>query len=1009
MKDFEQRVVAWKQKLAIHTMIDAMDDDEAGEKLRRQSSNETMASVTPDDEGFAATNRARLTQFSKVKSQPANIGSKESNNGILLELLKDIRFRPLPLISTTRDGEDLTHNCKDNVAIPKFMVEGPVETCIGDDCLGCTRGWSHFCLVLQRHIPSSENRAKLQPPVSSLCATRIGLGLKANLPDYDTAEKKYSSRFTSAEDAEKLGGIRKMCPNYQPRNTYSLDDPSLRKDDVTAFIESAIALKTIKPESGGNDDQSNSEKPSPSSGKVKASSRILPMRGRTKTAEKDNINEKSVNTGDNSQQRNRCGKCGNFEGSSFGCIPCRRAQLISQISKRDLQSFYAVGDDASSSRDNSYSCVMLGRSSLQNVSGSKGYHREGIDKVGFSLTKEGWAPNAVMPPRSKQFPIPKLDDDDSFESFDDDQSMSSGNNSFAETSNEDMSADDLSWCCDKCGIENESSSIKCGACQQLKGDHKEGNLQNIASSSRLRSCTAKSGDEDPPIDRHFLALKHKEEADELSHKCLTIACCGILAGMVRRDPMRLFAEPVKKEVAEYHKMITDPIDLSKIREKIFASEYSSLGAFINDARQLCINACVFNAADTIYATTAKEIFDSLEIMADRAKKWIAVLKNAHSSSFTKDSTLFTKDSVGCNEDDIFKDIRLMWHGAVELLEESTWLNEQAKSDFVRTKENEIAYYGALAVRRTAAAAEASILAPSDSDNFQRPVVKRSHLQDELLRRYVDQKVSLHTGSIQLSDVPNYREESLLSLLKRVQKRRAEARLSSESGCARCDGFKVGDEVNVSKLRRKFKRTLDATKSRVLPSRLAESTGLASRNAQEASKEGQLEIGASLESIGQVMTENKVSVQGSRTHGWGLFCDKPFSKGEVVAEYIGEYVTDAVADGRERYYRKQRIQDYQFRVDKSLVIDATHKGGYARYINHSCNPNCVANIVKGKTPNEHLKRVIIVAQRDIKATEELSYDYQFPLEMNIDLRIPCNCGSRQCRGFMNWDIPEKARK
>jgi histone-lysine N-methyltransferase SETD1 len=505
-------------------------------------------------------------------------------------------------------------------------------------------------------------------------------------------------------------------------------------------------------------------------------------------------------------------------------------------------------------------------------------------------------------------------------------------------------------------------------------------------------------------------LKHKEEADKLSHKCLSIACCGILAGMVRRDPMRLFAEPVKKDVAEYHKVIKDPIDFSKIREKIVASEYSSLGAFVNDARQLCINACIFNAADTLYATTAKEIFDSLEIMADRAKKWIAMLKNAHSASFTKDSTLFTSDSVGSNKDDIFKDVRLVWPGAVELLEDSAWLNELAKSDFVRTKENEIAYYGALAIRRIAAAAEASILANSDLD-LHRPVVKRSHLQDELLRRHVDQKVSLHTGSIQLSDIPNFREESLLTLLKRVQKRRAESRLSSESGCARCDGFNIEDEVNVStfQLRRKFKRTIGATKPRVLPSRLAESTGLASWNAQEASKEGQLEIGAPLESIGQVMTENKVSVQGSRTHGWGLFCDKPFSKGEVVAEYIGEYVTDAVADRREKYYRKQRIQDYQFKVDKSLVIDATHKGGYARYINHSCNPNCVANIVKGKAPNEHLKRVIIVAQRDIKATEELSYDYQFPLEMNIDSRIPCNCGSRQCRGFMNWDIPEKGRK
>jgi len=1008
MKDFEQRVIAWKEKVAIRTMIDAMDDDESGGELKRQNSDETMTSPTPDDEGFAATNRARLTQFSKVKSQSATIGSKESNNGILLELLKDIRFRPLPLISTTRDEEDLTRISKDNVAIQKFIVEGPVETCLGDDCLGCTRGWSHFCLVLQRHIPSSENRAKLQPPVSSLCATRIGLGLKANLPHHDVAVKNDASLNTCAEDGEELACISKMCPNYQPRDSHFLDDPSLRKDDATAFIESAIALKTVKPESDGFDDQNKIEKQSPSPGKVKASSRVLPMRGRTKTAEKDHNTEKNVDTCDNLQ---RCGKCGNLEGSSFGCIPCRRALLITQMSKRDLRSFYAVGDGPSISHDNSCSCVMLGRSSLQDVShiGSKGLHREGLDKVGLSLTKEGWAPNAVMPPRSKQFPMPKQDDDDSFETFDDDLSMSSCKDSCAEISSEDISADDLSWCCDNCGIENESSSIKCGACQQCRGAYKEDDSQNITSVSRLRSCTAKSGDEEPHIDRHSLALKHKEEADELSHKCLTIACCGILAGMIRRDPMRLFAEPVKKEVAEYHKMITDPIDFSKIREKIFASEYSSLGAFINDARQLCINACIFNAADTLYAATAKEIFDSLEIMADRAKKWITMLKNAHASSFTKDSTLFTKDSVGCNKDDIFKDARLLWAGAVELLEEPTWLNEQAKSDFVRTKENEIAYYGALAVRRAAVAAEASILATSDSAAFQRPVVKRSHLQDELLRRHVDQKVSLHTGPVQLSDVPNFREEALLALLKRVQKRRAEARLSSDSGCARCDGFKIGDEVNVSKLRRKFKRTLDATKPRVLPSRLAGSTGLASRNAQEASKDGHLEIGTPLESIGQVMTENKVSVQGSRTHGWGLFCDKPFSKGEVVAEYIGEYVTDAVADRREKYYRKQRIQDYQFRVDKSLVIDATHKGGYARYINHSCNPNCIANIVRGEAPNEHLKRVIIVAQRDIKATEELSYDYQFPLEMNIDSRIPCNCGSRQCRGFMNWDIPEKTTK
>ena len=1002
MKDFEQRVVAWKEKVAIHSMIDAMDEDDARTEYTREISDDVTTSGAPDDEAFAAIARARLTKFSKVKNETVSIGPKEMNNGVLLELLKDIRFRPLPLITTSRDEEDITLNRKENVAVEKFSVDGPVETSVGDDCLGCTRGWSHFCPVLQRHIPASEIRARLQPPVSSLCATRIGLGLKVNLPHQDTTVPDVS--LLGAEE-EKVGAISKLCPTYLPRNAYSLGDPSVRKDDATVFIESALALKTVKPESGGNVDQNNSGKLSPSPGKVKASSRLLPMRGRTATKttpDKETINEKDVDTSGTSQQRYRCGKCGNIEGNSFGCIPCRKVQLVTQMSKRDLKSFYTVGDGSPSCHDINTSCVMLRRSSLQDIStaGATGYHKEGLDKIGLSLTKDSWTPSAILPPQTKQFPVPK-EDDVSCESSDDDQTVST--KSSLDTSSEDnMSTDDSMWCCNKCGVENESSSLKCSACEQWKGDNK---------GSRLRSSTTKSGDEDSVmVDRHSLALKHKEEADELHQKTLMIACCGILSGMVRRDPMRLFAEPVNEDVVEYYKVIKDPIDFSKIREKILANEYTSLGAFLNDARQLCINACIFNAADTLYATTATEIFDSLQIMADRAKEWIATLKAAHSTSFTKDSTLFTSETAGCNKEDIFKDVRSVWPGAVELLEDSMWLKEQAKSDFVRTKENEIAYYGALAIRRAATAAEASTVANSEIHSFQRPVVKRSHVEDELLRNYVNKRVSLCTGSIQLSDVPNFREEGLLKLLKRVQKRRAEARLSSESGCARCDGFKIGDEGNLftSKLRRKFKRTVDATKPRVLPSRLAERTGLASRNAQEASKEGQLEIGAPLESVGQVMTENKVSVQGSRTHGWGLFCDKPFSEGEVVAEYIGEYVTDAVAEVRERYYRKQRIQDYQFRVDKSLVIDATHKGGYARYINHSCNPNCVANIVQGKPPNEHLKRVIIVAQRDIKATEELSYDYQFPLEMNVDSRIPCNCGSRQCRGFMNWDIPEKWR-
>ena len=60
-------------------------------------------------------------------------------------------------------------------------------------------------------------------------------------------------------------------------------------------------------------------------------------------------------------------------------------------------------------------------------------------------------------------------------------------------------------------------------------------------------------------------------------------------------------------------------------------------------------------------------------------------------------------------------------------------------------------------------------------------------------------------------------------------------------------------------------------------------------------------------------------------------------------------------------------------------------------------------------NSILKRVVIVAQRDIESREELTYDYQFPLEVNMNERIPCNCNSELCRGFMNWDLPEQGAK
>jgi len=207
-----------------------------------------------------------------------------------------------------------------------------------------------------------------------------------------------------------------------------------------------------------------------------------------------------------------------------------------------------------------------------------------------------------------------------------------------------------------------------------------------------------------------------------------------------------------------------------------------------------------------------------------------------------------------------------------------------------------------------------------------------------------------------------------------------------------------------------RRRSDGVRVRVHESRLSQSTGLASAKARErVAKEGRAGESTSGEAITATARDKSVSVRGSRIHGWGLYTDHPFKKGEIVAEYVGEYVGNQVADTREKMYRRMRIQDYQFRVSPFVVIDATLKGGHARYINHSCDPNCIAKIIDGEPPNKDLRRVIIVSQRNIPAMEEITYDYQFPLELDLAKRIPCNCGSKLCRGFMNWDLPEVGSK
>uniref|UniRef100_A0A6V2U8N9 [histone H3]-lysine(4) N-trimethyltransferase n=1 Tax=Emiliania huxleyi TaxID=2903 RepID=A0A6V2U8N9_EMIHU len=124
---------------------------------------------------------------------------------------------------------------------------------------------------------------------------------------------------------------------------------------------------------------------------------------------------------------------------------------------------------------------------------------------------------------------------------------------------------------------------------------------------------------------------------------------------------------------------------------------------------------------------------------------------------------------------------------------------------------------------------------------------------------------------------------------------------------------------------------------------------------------------------------------------------PCFRQDFVVEYIGEYVRSSLAEQREQKYRKLGYgDDYIFRVDAEQLVDATCKGGVARFANHCCEPNCYTRIITaGGKP-----RIVLYSKRPIEPGEEITYNYNFDIDEDPTLRIPCRCGSKGCKGFLN---------
>lgn len=146
-----------------------------------------------------------------------------------------------------------------------------------------------------------------------------------------------------------------------------------------------------------------------------------------------------------------------------------------------------------------------------------------------------------------------------------------------------------------------------------------------------------------------------------------------------------------------------------------------------------------------------------------------------------------------------------------------------------------------------------------------------------------------------------------------------------------------------------------------------------------------------------------TVQRSPLHGNGVFAARDIPAGTRIIEYIGARITPEQADEMHPANPDDPFHTFYFSLSCGKVIDGGQKGNDARWINHSCSPNCETE------ENASGTRVYVIALRDIAQGDELFYDYGLVLDDKITKRLKeqyrCLCGSENCRGTM-LALPEK---
>lgn len=146
----------------------------------------------------------------------------------------------------------------------------------------------------------------------------------------------------------------------------------------------------------------------------------------------------------------------------------------------------------------------------------------------------------------------------------------------------------------------------------------------------------------------------------------------------------------------------------------------------------------------------------------------------------------------------------------------------------------------------------------------------------------------------------------------------------------------------------------------------------------------------------------ILVRRSPIHGNGVFAARDLPKGQVVIEYRGKLVThdeaDALYDGS-----VETGHTFLFTLNEQHIVDANREGNAARWINHSCAPNCEAVIIERGRGSQRRERIFIETRRAVRAGEELTYDYGIKLDIPHTARLKklwaCRCGKKSCTGTM----------